>query len=167
MHTTIHISTGEVKVGDSKTILFSNAIGSCVVITAVDIEKGIGALAHVMLPGKAPSKEKQLKTKYALDAIDKMLQLLQENDCDLSNIYCCLIGGGNVLKKRGDTICESNIQSVTNLLAEKQINVSERALGGTLRRTVRFDVENAAVYYTEGESDEMLLWRWNKRKIKP
>jgi len=158
----INVSTGEVKAGKASNILVSNAIGSCIVVTAVDVVNNIGALAHIMLPGKAPSKEIQQKTKYAVDAIDKMLQLLQQQCAAPSDLSFCLVGAGNVLKKENETICKDNIQSIINILNDKQLKISAKALGGTLRRSVRLDIENASVYFTEGESKEMLLWHWYK-----
>ena len=117
-------------------------------------------MAHIMLPGEAPSKELMHKTKYAVDAIDEMLQLLKKRGSDESNLRFCLVGGGNVLEKEDDTICESNIRSVTNILNEKQLKVSKKELGGILRRSVRFDIEKAEVYFTVGDSDEKILWSW-------
>ena len=158
----INVSTGEVKAGKASNILVSNAIGSCIVVAAIDVVNNIGAMAHIMLPGKAPSKEIQQKTKYAVDAIDKMLQILQQQGAVLSDLSVCLVGAGNVLKKENYTICKDNIQSVINILNEKQLNISAKTLGGILRRSIRLDIENASVYFTEGESKEMLLWSWYK-----
>jgi chemotaxis protein CheD len=142
MKETINVLTGEVKTGKDCDILVSNAIGSCIVVASIDVVNNIGALAHIMLPGKAPSKEKQQKTKYAVDAIDCMLQLLQQQCVAPSDINVCLVGAGNVLKKENYTICNDNIKSVMKILNDKQLKISAKALGGTLRRSVRLDIEN-------------------------
>ncbi len=55
MEKIVNVSTGEVKVGRKGEILKSTAIGSCVVIAAYDSERNIGIMAHVMLPGRAPT----------------------------------------------------------------------------------------------------------------
>ncbi len=162
MKENINVSTGEVKTGKANNILISNGIGSCIVVAAVDVKKSIGAMAHIMLPGKSPSKEKLHKTKYAVDAIDKMLQILEQQGVASSDLNLCLVGAGNVLKIENDTICKNNIRSVLNILNEKHLNIAAKALGGTLRRTIRLDIENTCVYYTEGESKEMLLRNWSK-----
>jgi chemotaxis protein CheD len=155
------ISTGEVKRGNVENILISHGIGSCIVVAAINLKKHIGALAHVMLPGKAPEKEHQNKTKYAVDAIEKLLQLLEINIDDTSQLRVCLVGAGNVLKDADETICTSNIHSLTTLLNDLGIKISATSLGGHLRRTVRFDIETGEVHFTEGDSELILLKRWH------
>ena len=157
----INISTGEVGKGNIDNILISNGIGSCIVIAAFNIKKRIGAMAHVMLPGKAPITENQNKTKYAEDAIEKLLQFMAINMDEFSNIEVCLIGAGNVLKKTDDTICKNNVLSIIALLKKLKIKVSATSLGGYLRRTVRFNIETGEIFYTEGDSKLTLLKRWN------
>ncbi len=152
----VDVCTGEVKSAPNKTTLRAMAIGSCIVVTGYDRNNKKGAMAHVMLSGSAPKKETQ-KTKYAAEAIDEFIK--QMVPAGISDIEVCLIGGGNVLLKDDDGICGSNIESVIKLLKEKNIPVMASALGGTKRRTVRFDVETGTVMYSEGDSKEMFLWR--------
>ena len=65
-----YVNTGEVSSGGIETILNSGAIGSCVVITAFDSYRRIGAMAHVMLPGVSPVKNQLHATRYAANAIE-------------------------------------------------------------------------------------------------
>ena len=63
---TIDVQTGEVKAATGKVILRSIALGSCVAIVAYDPNMKNGAIAHVMLPGKATTRTKPDEiTKYA------------------------------------------------------------------------------------------------------
>lgn len=156
MEEIIDVSTGEVRSAANKTTLRAMAIGSCVVITGYDRYNKKGAMAHVMLPGSAPKKETQ-KTKYAAEAIDELLKQMVPSG--KNDIEVCLVGGGNVLQKDDDSICGNNIESVTELLKDKNISVIASALGGTKRRTVRFDIETGTIMYSEGDSNEKLLWR--------
>lgn len=160
MKETINISTGEVKMGTNDNLLFSSGIGSCIVIVGINSEKKIGALAHFMLPGKAPDNEKQSKTKYAEDAIHRLLQELQIKENNISNFSVCLVGAGNVLQKEDDTICESNIQSIYTLLDDLKIGISATSLGGICRRSVTFDVEKGEVMITTDDSKLTLLHRF-------
>jgi len=162
MNDIISVATGEVKVGYRGHRLTSNAIGSCIVVAAINLEKPMACLAHILLPGKAPSKEKHQTTKYAVDAIDRLLNLMQSDDATASKLIFCLVGAANVLQKKDDTICESNIQSVLNILNAKRLKISATALGGILRRSVRIDIENNKVYFTKGDSKEKLLWSSGK-----
>ena len=158
MKKTINAGSGEVKAGQ-EIILKSSAIGSCVVIAAYDSKKKVGALAHVMLPGASPKKETFQKTRYATDAVDETMNRMIHLGAGKDSIEVCLVGGGNVLKKKDDTICQENITSVVGLLNKKGIKIRAMAVGGTERKSISFDVKMGAVYYTEGDVKEKLLWK--------
>ncbi len=152
------IATGEVKAGGADCVLRSNAIGSCIVVTAYDPVRVVGALAHIMLPGSAPDDAAN-KTRYAFDAIDKMLRLLATMQAATERLECCLVGGGNILKRPDDTICTENLRSVEEILKERNLTIVQRAVGGTTRRTGLFDIETGSVFFTEGNSRKLLLWK--------
>ena len=76
----------------------------------------------------------------------------------LERLVACLVGGGNILGRDDDTICEANIASVTRTLEEMQIPIAAREAGGTQRRSISVDVEAAKVFYTVGDSATELLW---------
>ena len=127
------------------------------------LKKGHGALAHVMLPDRAPQKTNPSeKTKYAADATDELIIQLTQAGTNISDLIVCLVGAGNVLKKQDDKICKNNIASITKLLKEKNIPVQAAILGGTQRKSVILDIDNACVCYTEGEGKEKLLWQGPK-----
>jgi len=159
MEKIINISTGEVNASRNGEILKSTAIGSCVVIAAYDSGKILGAMTHVMLPGRAPKSAYGESTKYAVDALDEMIRIITAQGASLSELGVCLVGAGNVLKKQDDTICKNNIDSITRLLKEKHIPVRASVLGGTERKGISLDIKNGSVYYTEGDREEKMLWK--------
>ena len=152
------MQTGQVKVGRRNSILKSSAIGSCIVIAAYNSNKTVGALAHVMLPGNAPGEGDLQKTSYAADAIDEMLNRMAHLGVDNDEIEVCLVGGGNVLKRKNETICQDNVNSVIEFLQKKGIKIKAKALGGTSRRRISFDIERGSIFYAEADEDERLLW---------
>ena len=162
MEKIVSVSTGEVKVGRKGEILKSTAIGSCVVIAAYDSGKNLGAMAHIMLPGRAPKSACGESTRYAADAIDQMIRIITAQGANLCDLGICLVGAGNVLKKQDDTICKDNIESIIQLLKEKHIFVKASVLGGTERKSISLDVESGSIYYTEGDREEELLWKSNR-----
>ena len=159
MKKVIDVQIGEVKAGRGKLILQSKAIGSCVVIIAYDARRNIGSLAHFMLPGRAPAKKTIEKTKYAADAIDAIVSRMARLGSKKDDIEAVLVGGGNILNREDDTICQANIESATQILKEKNIPVRAQAVGGTARRSVALGVERGIVSYSEGNSGETELWR--------
>ncbi|MBN1805383.1 MAG: chemotaxis protein CheD [Sedimentisphaerales bacterium] len=155
----INVATGEVKVCEGAGVLKSIAIGSCVVIAACDSKKHLGVMAHVMLPGRAPSNIYNESTRYAVDAIDKMVEVVSLRGFSLCDFEVCLVGAANVLKKQDDTICKNNIESITRLLKEKNISVKAAVLGGFERKGISVNIGTGSFYYTEGDSKRKLLWK--------
>jgi chemotaxis protein CheD len=155
----VNVSTGEVKVGRKGKILKSTAIGSCVVIAAYYSGKNLGAMAHVMLPGKAPKNSYGESTRYAADALGEMISRMTIKGANLCDLEAFLVGAGNVLKKQDDSVCKNNIESITQLLKEKHIPVRAAVLGGTERKGISMDIESGSVYYTEGDREEKVLWK--------
>jgi chemotaxis protein CheD len=153
------VMTGEVKAGGVNTELKSSAIGSCVVITAFYPPQLIGAMAHVMLPGKASKKNEAFRFRYAEDAVNELLRLMHVPASQYPDINICLVGAGNVLKREGDSICKNNIGSVLDILSRNNLTTEAQALGGTERRSVRFKIAKGEVYFTENGSMERLLWK--------
>ena len=154
----IDVNTGEVKAAVEKGILRSVGIGSCVVVAAYNLSRKIGGMAHIMLPGTAPQQSLE-KTKYAFDGIEQLLNQMFETGANTDEIEVCLVGAGNVLQKKDDTICNANIKSVTSFLEEKDISVMASVLGGTTRKSVFMDVEDGRISYVEGDEKEKVLWK--------
>ena len=160
MKTIIDVQTGEVKSGIGEIVLSTKAIGSCVVVIAYDATKKVGAMAHIMLPESAPpDKDDGLKTRYAANAISEMLEQMRQLGSRKKDTKVALVGGGNVLKRKDDTICNENIKSTLQLLKETDLKIIGKVLGGAHRRSASLDIEQGIIYYTEGGSSEIELWR--------
>jgi chemotaxis protein CheD len=154
----IHVNTGEVKVGRANAVLQSTPIGSCVVIMAWNAHSRVGIMAHIMLPGCAP-RAAAVPTRYSVDAIEKLAENMAPY-ASLTDIGVCLIGAANVLKKSDDTICHSNIHSITDYLKHEDIPVHAAVLGGDQRRMACLHVHEGRMTYTQGESREKTLWQY-------
>lgn len=161
----IDVGTGQVRLAHGDVTLRSVAIGSCVVVTAYDSAQMIGALAHVMLPGKAPRSKAAERTRYAADAIDELISQMTEANSQIGNIETVLVGGGNVLQKQDDTVCRDNIESTVSLLKQKNIPIRAAVLGGIQRKGVYLDVESGCISYTQGEDREKILWEPEEEKV--
>jgi chemotaxis protein CheD len=152
----VYVQTGDVKSGSGKGILQSTPIGSCVAIMAWAQTQSFGAMAHVMLPGDAPESEPQ-PTKYATIAIDALAAIMAPY-MTLQDAGVCLVGAANVLNKKDDAICGSNIQSITAYLDLKEVPLHVAVLGGHERRTAFLYLGNGRMAYVEAESPERVLW---------
>ncbi len=156
----IYAMTGEVKSGDKNTILKSGAIGSCIVVTSYDKKSKAGVMAHIMLPGESPENKATPKTRYAKNAVIKLLELMKLNNSNMDDIKVCLAGGANVLQRKDDIIWQNIIDSVEQIIRENGITVLAKSLGGVLRRSVSLDVETGLLNYTIGDDPEKLFWRF-------
>ncbi|MDY0104045.1 MAG: chemotaxis protein CheD [Lentimicrobium sp.] len=154
-----YVNTGEVSSGGIETILNSGAIGSCVVITAFDSKKKMGAMAHIMLPGRASSKNQVNATRYAANALEELLRQMKNRDVNTEDLEICLVGGANVLKRENDIIGEDNLNSIKKWLTEEQFKIKAESIGGFERRTVIFDVEMGSNFLTVGDSKQETLWQ--------
>ena len=153
----IDVHTGDVKVCKGEEILQVSAIGSCVVVAAVDSAAGVGGMAHVMLPGACPDGQPSRRLRYANDAIEEMARMMKELGADATRIEACLVGGGDVLGK-ADTLGEEVAGSVAGALARTGIRLVAMELGGTQRRSCTLDVRHGRVTYTVGDSAKRTLW---------
>lgn len=152
------VSIGQVVVTKEKIVLRCLALGSCIGIAAYDAKEKTGGMAHIMLPDRAPAKAVE-KTRYAANAIDDMIGQMAKMGSRPSGIDVCLVGGGNVLGRADDTICQSNIESAKRILESKGIVIQASSLGGTKRKSVLLDIDNGRISYTEGDEKQKVLWQ--------
>lgn len=158
----LEVNTGEVRFSNGKTQLISSAIGSCIAVALYIPSTRMGGLAHIMLPGKAPTVENVEMYKYAENAINFMRRRLAPSQFHTANLKACVVGGGNVLKRDDDTICDANIKSVLSSLNEHGFIIAAENLGGSDRRRVRFDVKKGIVYCHVGDMNEFVLYDYYK-----
>jgi len=151
------VSVGQVLVRGGEGVLRSVALGSCIGVAAYDRGQRIGALGHIMLPGRAPTRAVD-KYRYADDAIAGMVDDMIAAGCCRGRIEACLVGAGNVLEKPNDTICRTNVESVTAILRMRGIPVRASLLGGVQRKSISLDIQTGRVFAAEGDEKESLLW---------
>ena len=156
-----YVSSGEVVVSANKEWLVSTPLGSCVAVIAYDITTKTGGMAHVMLPGESFFvKKTDNRFRYAADAIEHLFAGLLQKGVLFENIDVCLVGGANVLKKKNDDIALEVANSVLNIIVKKQIVLHAVALGGYDRHTASLNLDAGTVYYTVGDSPEMILCKF-------
>lgn len=164
MTETITVYTGEIKMASGDANLKSSPLGSCVVVVLFDEIIKAGVMAHIMLPGKAPQNKIVEKCRYAVDAIGELLVLCEKKGMDCQKLKAVVVGGGNVLKRPGDSIGLDNLNSVLNQLKINNIPVLAKSVGGTNRKSVWFDIGNQRIYYTEGDSKEKFLYELKPKR---
>ncbi len=160
-----YIQSGEIAIGSKNELLVSSPLGTCVAVMAYDTKTKICGMAHIMLPGKSQRENTHHKNRYAADAIDDLLSKLHQADVLSENIDVCLAGGANVLKKENDTISKELALSLFKIIGENKLKIMATSLGGYERRIASIDTETGVVYCTIGESPEMVLWKFDNKKV--
>jgi len=154
---TVEISSGAIGVA-SRGRLRASAIGSCVGVVLFEPVVGVSGLAHVMLPGRAPSIRQTEQAKYAESGVQKLLDAMIAAGARPCRLVACMAGGGNVLEREDDTLCGANIASVRRTLDRLEIVRVAEDVGGTLRRSLTVDVDAGRVLLTRGDDCSMVLW---------
>ncbi len=156
---TIDVDTGEYYVSTEPVILRSIALGSCVAFLVYDRTRKIGGLAHIMLPGKAPTTNKT--TKYAENSIDILLETVQHLGASINDLEIFVVGGANILQD-GD-IPDKIIDSVLGYIVKLNLEIKYMRVGGIQRRSVLLDVTSGQVFFTEGNNTTKILLQKNER----
>lgn len=162
----VDVDTGHVAVGQGGSVLRANAIGSCIVVTVYDARTQNAGMAHILLPGGAPGKAVS-KTRYAIDAIERLLALMVQAGSAVEDVQACLIGAGNVLRDDEETICTHNIESVTQILTEKNIPIRASNLGGYERKSALMDITTGQLSCTQGDGPLTVLWCFIEQTAEP
>ncbi len=144
----ITVSIGDYKIASNPKILATYALGSCVAIILYDRFERIGALIHAMLPEPKISRPDN-PMKYVRTSIPIVLSELIKKGASKHRLISALIGGANVLKYASSmNIGDRNVKAAREVLREKGIPIVAEDVGGTVSRSVFFDLEAATIFVT-------------------
>jgi len=132
----IRVGMADYIVTNSSSVLITT-VGSCVAIGIYD-GKGVGGLAHIMLPENDGRSE--IEGKYADTAIPAMIRDMKRMNVDISNIKAKIAGGAQMFNFPSFTLSigERNIQKVREVLKENGIRIVGEEVGKNYGRTVEF-----------------------------
>lgn len=155
----LDVDTGEVGSRVGRGLLRAMAVGSCVVTVVFDPSVSAGVMMHVMLPGKAP-EPCDSATRYAEDALLAGEKLFVRAGGVISDAHVCLVGGADVIGDKGPAIGDMNIASLRALLRARPWRIAAEDVGGSLRRSVEFDVGSGELRRSLGDGPMEPLWRY-------
>ncbi len=154
------VATGHLATGSKNGVIRSTPLGSCVAVIAYDKTSKTGGMAHIMLPGKSPTKGKAEENKYAENAIANLLDALKSLGSNQANIEICLLGGANVLRKENDTIADTLIFSIFKIIEREKLHIKQTSLGGYERRMAKLCLHSGRLTYTLGDKSEVELFNF-------
>lgn len=155
---TVGIADLEVESGD--TTLVTTGIGSCVAIALHDATSRVGGLAHVLLPHAALSSRPSRPGKFPATAVPAMLARMRALGAS-GEISARLIGGasmfGGLLPTGAVGLGVRNLKAARQACVEHAVPVVAEAVGGTMGRSVFFDVATGRVQVRTVRGDDVEL----------
>lgn len=152
----IRLNMAELVISKDNDILAIHGLGSCLGLALYDPDRGIGAMAHIMLPCNLARNSGLKPGKYVDTAIDEMLNGLKKYGITPENLSAKICGGASMFKTaRKDQICigQKNIELAEKILKEKGIPIRARDVGGNYGRSIEFDIKtgNIRINTVQGE----------------
>lgn len=146
----------EVRVGiaDLNTVrspgkIMTIGLGSCIGIVLYDKIRGIGGLAHIMLPDSTQFKDVKNPLKFADLAIPILLKELEKLGCSKRNLSAKIAGGASMFnfldKSMISDIGKRNSEAVIVALKALNIPIVAQEVGGNKGRTMILDAKNGSV----------------------
>ena len=132
------VELGQIKVGKSKTTVFSvSNIGTGVVVVLFDFESKVAGVAHVVLPDSAlgaPSED-ELPAKYADLAIPQLLETYAEAGGEKTRSTVRVVGGAQLFNFGGGSgnilnIGARNHTAIQTALMKESMAIDRSDIGG-------------------------------------
>lgn len=155
----IRVGMSEIVVSRSPNVLAAVGLGSCVAVCVYDPLTATGGMAHIMLPQNSLSVEVKKPGKFADTAIPELLEQFTRMGAALSRAEIKISGGAQMFG--GDNhllmIGPRNVEAVERLLAERNLKIAGKNVGGKSGRSVRFDLATGLVSVKMLNSPEIIL----------
>ncbi len=146
MESKITIGIADMKMARGTGMLITYALGSCIGICLYDPAIKLGAMVHIMLPLNMEAGRKNTM-KYADTGIRETLKQMTAKGAAHSRITAKIAGGAKMFdmgESAMGNIGQRNIESVKSVLRMEKIRILREDVGGTVARTLLFDVSNGA-----------------------
>ncbi|MBS3148309.1 chemotaxis protein CheD [Candidatus Woesearchaeota archaeon] len=138
----ISVNIAECRVAEGNSILESIGVGSCVVVCLYDAEKKIGGLAHILLPGRKSSHEKN-PLRFAHSALDALIGQMRSLGC--RRIVAKIFGGASMFPTVQSSIGDDNVKSARKKLHAENIQIRAEDVGGSQGRSIWFEISTGRV----------------------
>jgi chemotaxis protein CheD len=136
----------EIELAERAAVL-KTTLGSCVGVVLHDGRRGVGGMAHVVLPQRTGTDE--AVGKYADTAIPALLERLCREGSRPQDVRAFVAGGASMFPRASDrviaTIGEKNVEAARRILTDLAIPIAFEDTGGEQGRTVLFDNATATI----------------------
>jgi chemotaxis protein CheD len=142
------IRMGEGAVTVEPNIISSPGIGSCVVVALYDIRRGVGGLAHVMLPDSSSLRSQRPPYHCADTAINTLLMKMINHGATRKDMVAKMVGGARMfagIDGAGSSIGKENARNIRRILNRERIPLAGEDIGGSYGRSVEFRLDTGKV----------------------
>ena len=143
------VRVADLQIGSSGDVLVTLGLGSCVAIILHDQSRGVGGLAHVMLPSPSLGRRSDSAGKVPQTAIPAMLQQMTAMGANPRKVTGRLVGGASLFTALTPTgsiqMGERNVVASREVLNRLAIPLVGESVGGTAGRSVWLDVTEGKV----------------------
>ncbi len=139
-------------------MLITYALGSCIGICLYDPLVKLGGLLHIMLPLNMETGRKNT-LKYADTGLSEMVRQMTLKGANTSRLTAKIAGGAKMFESNGNwgNIGQRNIESVHMQLKKHGIKLLKEDVGGTVARTLLFDVSNGMACIRSYGKPELII----------
>ena len=142
------VGIADMKSAKGDGMLVTYALGSCIGICLRDAVSKVGALIHIMLPYNVEGATHSAM-KYANTGLRETLKQMEAMGAARRNITAKIAGGAKMFEVSGGgalgNIGQRNVDSVRLNLRQEGIRLMAEDVGGTVARTLLFDVATGQV----------------------
>lgn len=149
MTETIVVGIADLRVANSSSKLVTIGLGSCIGIVLHDPAAHIGALVHIMLPSSKELANSENKAKFADTAIPIALKKMEDMGARRNRIVAKIAGGARMFSFNSSGqpyVGDRNIAAAKETLKSEGIPLLASDVGGSIGRSVEFDVAAGKVY---------------------
>jgi len=136
-------------------VIIKTILGSCVAACLYDPVNRVGGMNHILLPGKADLRHYDDRSRYAVNAMELLINEILKKGGIRKNLVAKLFGGGNVLSsiKFKYFVGNHNIAFLKEYLKIENIKIISHDLGGTSTRRVFFNTFTGDVFLKRSGKD--------------
>ncbi|MBL4938023.1 chemotaxis protein CheD [Clostridium sp. YIM B02515] len=145
----IKVGIADLNIALSPDRLITVGLGSCIGIALFDKTRGIGGLAHIMLPDSKLFNAVNNPNKFADLAIPALIERMEKLGAIRRNIKAKIAGGASMFnfsdKSMMMDVGNRNSAAVKTVLQQLSIPIIGEDVGGNKGRTMIFDTLNGIV----------------------
>jgi chemotaxis protein CheD len=122
-------------------------LGSCVAVCLYDPVARIGGMNHILLPGKADLEHFDNVARYAINAMELLINRVMTIGGERQNLIAKVFGGAHVLPAISpeNWMGAKNSEFVLEFLRMETISIASRDLGGHDTRKIFFHTDSGEV----------------------